>query len=183
MIYLQRWINKKYFNFQGDQIIFHKIQRKNYILYHNYKIIIYSHALHGSTTIYISCIITFIVATLLLNHISGPIIHIFPTLSLIFNFFFFLLISQITCPLLSTLISLFLYPFIFHYFWLFLFPSSYYKFTIFSPILCIVFLHTKSFFPLSLSLSQFIPFFRFLFLFLFLFSLHLYFKLMNFYII
>ena len=105
----------------------------------------------------------FIVATLLLNHISGPIIHVFPILSLIFNFFFFL-ISQITFSLLSTLISLFLYPFIFHYFWFFLFPSSYYKFTIFSPILCIVFLHTKSFFFLSLSLSLSIfPFFWFFF--------------------
>ena len=46
-------------------------------------------------------------------------------------------------PLSSTLISFFLFPFIFLYFCLFLFTSSYYKFVTVSSILCIVFPHKK----------------------------------------
>ena len=56
-----------------------------------------------------------------------------------FSPLFYLFFSQ----LLSTLISHFLYPFIFLNFLLFLFPSSYYKFTILFSILFIVFLHKK----------------------------------------
>ena len=110
--------------------------------------------------------ILFIITTLLLSHISGHIIHQFSTFSLLFLTLFFHINFPTYCytfsnfspsfylfisPLLSTLISLFLYPFIFLYFWLFLFPYSYYKFTILSLILYIVFLHTKCSFSLSLS--------------------------------
>ena len=58
-----------------------------------------------------------------------------------FSPLFYLFFSQ----LLSTLISHFLYPFIFLNFLLFLFPSSYYKFTILFSILYIVFSHTRLF--------------------------------------
>ena len=58
-------------------------------------------------------------------------------------------------PLLSTLVSLFHYQFIFLYFLLFLFSSSYYKFTILFFILFIIFfLPTKGSLSLSLSLSH-----------------------------
>ena len=53
-------------------------------------------------------------------------------------------------PLPSTLISFFLFPFIFLYFCLFLFTLFYYKFVTISSILCIVFSHKKN---CSLSLS------------------------------
>ena len=56
-------------------------------------------------------------------------------------------------PLPSTLISFFLFPFIFLYFCFFLFTPSYYKFVTISSILCIVFPHKKGFLSLSLSLS------------------------------
>ena len=107
--------------------------------------------------------------------------------------FFFLLISELiiilsltflihftfSSLLLSTLISLFLYPFIFLYFLLFLFPSSCYKFTILFSILFIVFLHKKK---KVISHSHFF-FFSFLVDFLKIIFLHLYFTLMNFCII
>ena len=65
-------------------------------------------------------------------------------------------------PLPSTLISFFLFPFIFLYFCLFLFTSSYYKFVIISSILYIVFSHQKTG---SLSLYRFFGgFFYFIFL-------------------
>ena len=65
-------------------------------------------------------------------------------------------------PLPFTLISFFLFPFIFLYFCLFLFTPSYYKFVTISSILCIVFPHQKNG---SLSLSQFFGgFFYFIFL-------------------
>ena len=56
-------------------------------------------------------------------------------------------------PLPSTLISFFLFPFIFLYFCLFLFTLSYYKFVTISSILYIVFPHKKK--VPSLSLSKF----------------------------
>ena len=62
---------------------------------------------------------------------------------------FYLFIS----PLLSTLISFFLYPFIFFYFLLFLFLFSYDKFPILFSILFIVFSHTKCYLSHSLFLS------------------------------
>ena len=64
-----------------------------------------------------------------------------------FSHHFYLFISL----LLSTLISLFLYPFIFLYFLLFLFPSSYYKFTIIFSIILIVF-HIQNVISLFVSL-------------------------------
>ena len=103
--------------------------------------------------------ITFIVATLLLRHISSHVTHLLPTLSLsLSQLFFFLLIFLTYCytfsnifpsllpfhfPTTNYLISLFFYPFNFLYFWLFLFSSSYYKFPILSHIRCIVFSHIK----------------------------------------
>ena len=41
---------KKLFNFYEEQIIFNKFRRTNYTLYHNYKILIYSHALREFAT-------------------------------------------------------------------------------------------------------------------------------------
>ena len=73
-------------------------------------------------------------------------------------------------PLPPTLISFFLFPFIFLYFCLFLFTPSYYKFVTSSSILCIVFPHQKKWFSLSLSLSL-SQFFGGLFYFIFLASL------------
>ena len=58
---------------------------------------------------------------------------------------FFPLFYMFISPLLSTLKSLFLYPFIFLYFWLFLFSSSYYKFTFLFPILHSFPTHNKLF--------------------------------------
>ena len=92
---------------------------------------------------------------------------------LFFNSFFFkLLISQLIVifsltfpppfylfifPLLSTLISLFLYSFTFLNFLHFLFPSSYCKSTILFSILFIIFFTHKMFsLSLSLSLSHFL---------------------------
>ena len=57
-------------------------------------------------------------------------------------------------PVPSTLLSLFIFPFIFLYFCLFIFTSSYCKFVILSSILCIVFPHKKLSLSLSLSLSH-----------------------------
>ena len=57
MIYWQKQKYEKYIanfflkNFQEGQIIFNKFLRKNYTLYLNYKIIIYSHPLRGFATI------------------------------------------------------------------------------------------------------------------------------------
>ena len=96
---------------------------------------------------------------------------------IVFNFFFkiFILFQPFSLPYLfisplllqpvslsyifisslpSTLISFFLFPFIFFYFCLFLFMSSYYKFITISSILCKVFPHKKRG-SLSLSLSNF----------------------------
>ena len=131
---------------------------------------------------------------LLLNHISSHIIHLF--LSLFFPLSFltlFLLINpQIIITLfstfpphfyifissqLSTLISLFLHPFIFFYFLLFLF---YYKFAILLHSIHNFFnSHTKCFLTLSLSLSKFV----FIFWWIFFFILYLYFRLINFYVL
>ena len=58
-------------------------------------------------------------------------------------------------PLPSTLISFFLFLFIFLYFCLFLFAPSYYNFVTISSILCIVFPHKKKVPSLFLSLSKF----------------------------
>ena len=64
----------------------------------------------------------------------------------------FSLLYLFISPLPSTLISFFLFPFIFLYFCLFLFTLSYYKFVTISSILCIVFPHKKKkWFSLSLS--------------------------------
>ena len=79
--------------------------------------------------------------------------------SLSYHFISPLLLQSFSLPYLfistlpSTLISLFLFPFIFLYFCLFLFTPSYYKFVTISFILCKVFPHKKKRFPLSLSLS------------------------------
>ena len=106
--------------------------------------------------------------------------------SLSYHFISPLLLQSFSLPYLfistlpSTLISLFLFPFIFLYFCLFLFTPSYYKFVTISFILCKVFPHKKKRFPLSLSLSLSL---NFLVDFYFLFFLHLYFKLIIFYII
>ena len=56
-------------------------------------------------------------------------------------------------PLPFTLISFFIFPFIFLYFCLFLFTPSYYKFVTISFILCIVFPYKKNVLSLALSLS------------------------------
>ena len=64
---------------------------------------------------------------------------------------FYLFIS----PLLSTLLSFFLYPFNFLYFLLFLFFFSYDKFSILFSILFIVFSHKMLFISFSLPLSHF----------------------------
>ena len=98
--------------------------------------------------------VVFIVTTLLLSHISGHIIYLFPTIAI--HYFkpqcpFYLFIS----PLLSTLLSLFIYPFLFLLFSLFLAPFYYYKYVILSPILYI-FSHMKNVITFSLSLSCFI---------------------------
>ena len=79
--------------------------------------------------------LVFIVAMLLLNQINSYIIHPFSTFFCQFFFFhinfttycytfsnFFPPFYLFIFLLLSTLISLFLYPFIFHYFWLYLIP-------------------------------------------------------------
>ena len=104
----------------------------------------------------------------------SPLPFHLPTTSLIF-LLSYLLISSLP----STLISLFLFPFIFLYFCLFLFTPFYYKFVTISFILFIVFPHQKKVLSLSpslsLSLSNFFGGF-------FLFFLHLYFRLIIFYI-
>ena len=99
-----------------------------------------------------------------------------------FSSLFYLFIT----PLLSTLLSLFHYQFIFLYFLIFLFSSSYYKFTILFFILFIIFfLHTKG--SLSLSLSHTHThthtFFSSFLVDFIIFFLHFYFNLMNFCII
>ena len=98
-----------------------------------------------------------------------------PTTSLTFLLLSFshLLIS----PLLSTLISFFIFPFIFLYFCLFLFTLFYYKFVTISFIPCIVFPYKKKgslSLSLSLSLSH-----NFWVDFYFLFFLHLCFRLIK----
>ena len=65
-------------------------------------------------------------------------------------------------PLPSTLISFFLFPFIFLYVCLFLCTPSYYKFVTISYILCIVFPHKKKVPSLSPSLNFLVDFFIFL---------------------
>ena len=124
---------------------------------------------------------------LMLSYINSHIIHPFSILSLLFLILIFFLIdfptyyhcfANISPPfylfislLLSTLISFFLYPFIFLYFLLFLFPTSYYKFTVLFSILFIVFSHTKCYFSLSLFHSPHTKDYFSLFLFL-IFFLH-----------
>ena len=129
--------------------------------------------------------VAFVIATLLLKHINDYIIHQFSTFSLFFQTLFFLLnfptyyytfsnfsplLYIFISPLLSILISFFLYHFIFFYFWLFLFPTSYYKFTILFLILHIVFPHTKCYLSLSLSLSLSLFIFGGFFLFYFFYN-------------
>ena len=82
----------------------------------------------------------------LLQPLSLPYHFISPPLLQSFSFPY-LFIS----PLPSTLISFFLFPFIFLYFCLFLFTPFYYKIVTISSILCIVFPYKKKRFPLSLS--------------------------------
>ena len=123
------------------------------------------------------------------------IIHTFLTFSLIFNSFyiihlstyhyifsnFFLFIS----PLSSTLISLFLYPFIFFYFLLSYFPPLTINLQFSFPFY-LLFFHTQNVISLSLSLSLSHFWWIFLILFLayllyvdeFLYYLKLFFKLM-----
>ena len=85
-----------------------------------------------------------------MSHISGHIIYLFPISLHYFQplFLFYLFISL----LFSTLMSLFIYPFLFLLFWLFLSPFYYYKYVILSPFLYI-FSHMKKVNTLSLSLS------------------------------
>ena len=111
---------------------------------------------------YIFVIFTLLQAFALPYHFISPLLQFFSL-----PYFFI-------SPLPSTLISFFLFPFIFLYFCLFLFTLSYYKFVTVSSILCIIFPHKKK--KGSLSLSKF--FSRF-----FLFFLHLYFRLIIFYIL
>ena len=120
-----------------------------------------------------------------LNYISNHIIHLFPTISLLFLTLLLLIYFVLYCYTFSnispshlpfqfsttTLMSLFFYPFLLLLFWFFLPPSYYYKFVILSPILHI-FSHTKKLL-LSLSLS-FTHFCAWIFYFL-----YLYFRLMN----
>ena len=137
---------QKLFNFQGKQIICNKIQRINYTLY-------------------------IIVATTLLSHISGHIIHQFLTFSLSFFFFklIFLLISQLNVIFSST----FPHPFTFsspHYYLSHYhfssFPLSFFIFSFsysppltinlqFSISFCTQFSHTHKVIFLSFSLSKF----------------------------
>ena len=77
-------------------------------------------------------------------------------------------------PLPSILILFILFSLIVLYFYLFLFTPSYYKFVTISFILCIVFPHKKKKGSLSLSLNFLVDFF---------FPLHLYFRLIIFYIL
>ena len=87
-------------------------------------------------------------------------------------------------PLPSTLISFFLFLFVFLYFCLYLFTPFYYKFVTIFSILCIIFPHKKKKGPLSLSFNFLVDFFIFLSSLLqvdyFLYSLKLYFGLMQF---
>ena len=105
--------------------------------------------------------VVFIVTTLLLSHISGHIIYLFPTIAI--HYFkpqcpFYLFISA----LLSTLMSLFIYPFLFLLFLLFLSPFYYSKYVILSPILYI-FSHMKNVITFSLSLFHVLFLCEFLF--------------------
>ena len=134
--------------------------------------------------------VVFIVTTLQLSHVSINVIIFFLSnfpifltfifliftllqpFSPLYHFIFPLLLQSFFLPSLfistlpSTLISFFLFPFIFLYFCLFLFTPSYYKFFIISSILCIVFPHKKKkkvpSLSLSLSLNFLVDFFIFL---------------------
>ena len=142
--------------------------------------------------------VTFIVATLQLSHISSTSLSFFFLiflqlfLTFIFQIFtlpqhfsypylfiFPLLLQPFSLPYLfisslsSTLISFFLFSFIFLYFCLFLFTPSYYKFATNFSILYMVFPHKKRL-SLSLSLNFLVD--------LFYFSC-IYFRLIIFYII
>ena len=109
---------------------------------------------------------------------SPPYHFIFPLLLQSFSLSYIFI-----SPRPSTLISFFLFPFIFFYFCLFLFTPFYYKFVTISFILSIVFSYKKKG-SLSLSLNFFGGFFIFLVSLLqannFLYSLKLYFRLMRF---
>ena len=113
----------------------------------------------------------------LLQPFSLPYHFISPLLLQSFSLLYFFI-----SPLPSTLISFFIFPFIFLYFCLFLFTLSYYKFVTISSILYIVFPHKKKVPSLSLPLSL-SPSLNFLVDFYFLFFLHLYFMLIIFYIL
>ena len=93
----------------------------------------------------------------ILQPFSPPYLFISPLLLQLFSLSYIFI-----SPLSSTLISFFLFPFIFLYFCLFLFTLSYYKFVIISSIICIVFSHQKNG-SLSLSLSKFFGGFFFYF--------------------
>ena len=78
-----------------------------------------------------------------------PIFHFSPLLPTITSFYLFI------SPLFSTLMSLFIYLFIFFLFWLFLSPFYYYKYDNLSPILY-TFFHMKKVITLSLSLMSYV---------------------------
>ena len=139
--------------------------------------------------------VTFIVATLQLSHISVHVIifYLFNFPIIVFNINFFIIFTLLQplslpylfiSPLPSTLISFFLFSFIFLYFCLFLFTTSYYKFVTNSSILCIVFPHKKMVLSLSLSLNFLVDFLFFLYLYvrliIFFYFLKFYFRLMRF---
>ena len=131
--------------------------------------------LHGlQASISKSWSVAFIITTLFLRHISDHIIYLFPIYLHYFQpllpFYLF------NSPLLSTLISFFIYLFLFFLFWLFLSPFYYYRYDILSHILYI-FSHMKKVITLSLSLSLSLSH-VFIFVWIFYF-LYLYFRLMN----
>ena len=137
--------------------------------------------------IYISRSVAFIVVTLQLSHISIHVIIFFLSNFpiIVFNFFliftlfqpfylpyFFispLLLQPFSLPYLfisslpSTLISFFLFLFIFHYFCL-LIHTLYYKFVTIYFILCTVFPHNKKILSLSHTHTKFFVVFFFIFL-------------------
>ena len=123
--------------------------------------------------IFLQLFLTFIFQIFTLpQHFSYPYLFIFPLLLQPFSLPY-LFISSLS----STLISFFLFSFIFLYFCLFLFTPSYYKFATNFSILYMVFPHKKRL-SLSLSLNFLVDLF-----FIFIFFLHLCFRLIIFYIL
>ena len=129
---------------------------------------IYVYYLNKSHNIYIyiskSLSVAFIVATLLLNHISDHIIYLFPTIMSLLHFHLSTTFN-LNVTLLISLSLLFLFIFIFtsnsllllllllllffnNKFWLFLSLFYYYKYVILSPILYI-FSHVEKVITLS----------------------------------